>query len=114
MTANCDSDTTYLLTYRANRDQGEHVTVAVRGAIIKRKDLDPRHALSFTLNVTRRPIGISAIEETPEVTLTAQVNGEPFDAQAVARFKLAGAADQTGECVAESATVKVSTHFHFA
>jgi hypothetical protein len=111
--ASCGSDTAFRLTYTANRDQGEHVVALVGKVVVKRQDLDPSRSLSFSVKVTPKPMGSSVVHESPAVELTASVNGEPFDGRSVERFKLANAADQTGECVAESAVVRVATHFHF-
>jgi hypothetical protein len=101
------------LTYTAGRDQGEHVVVSVDKVVVKRRNLDPKRSLSFSVLVRPRRMGSSVVHESGAIELSTSVNGEPFDAQSVERFKLANAADQTGECVAESAIVKVATHFHF-
>ena len=81
--------------------------------VVKRQNLDPRHSLSFSVRVNLRRMGSGIVAESRAIKLSSSVNSAPFDAQSVARFKLANAADGTGECVAESAVMRVSTHFHF-
>ena len=69
--------------------------------------------MSFSVHVRDRSQGSSTLHESPPIKLSASSISKPFDARSGLHFRLADAADGTGECVAVRAGARVSTHFHF-
>ena len=114
LSGDCRGEKKFLLTYSAARDIGQTVVVRVGGKVVARQRVAPGHSIGFSVKIHPRKQGSGTVYESPGIKLTARVIRKPYDARSVTRFKLADAADQSGECVAESAGVKVVTHFHYA
>jgi hypothetical protein len=106
ISGSCKSLSSFRLTFTAAPDVDEDYVVSVRGAVVRRRSLDPGHSFSLPLKIaTHRPS-----DTTDPVEVKATIIREPYDAHLLARFKLARGA---GSCVATSAKVRARTHFHF-
>jgi hypothetical protein len=114
LSGDCRGEKKFLLTYTAVRDIGQTVVVRVGGMVVAQQRIAPGHSIGFSVKIHPRKQGSGTVYESPAIKLTARVIRKPYDARSVTRFRLADAADQSGECVAESAAVKVVTHFHYA
>lgn len=104
----CKSLSTVRLTFTTPWDVGEDFVVSVRGVVVKRRGVDPGRSFSLRVKyATHRPTDTTALIEVKGTVIR-----EPYDAQFLARFRLASALGD-GTCVATSAKVRAKTHFHF-
>jgi hypothetical protein len=112
LTGSCKPVAKFRLTYTGDRDRGEYLVVRVNGKVVVRKTLNPQRSVSFSARVNHRRRGQRIKDESDPIKITAWTYHEPFEARAVARFKLIDAMDETGECLLESAVVRASAHLH--
>jgi hypothetical protein len=108
ISGSCKSLSRFRVTVTAATDVGEDYVVSVRGAVVRRRGLNPGASFSLPVKIaTHRPVDTTALIE-----VKATVIREPYDAHFLARFRL-GSALGDGTCVATSAKVRARTHFHF-
>jgi hypothetical protein len=110
--ADCRGTNALRLTYTANRDVGEDVALFVNSKRAARRGLDPSRSLSLKVDVVHRPYHSDILDESPPLKLVSEVNREPYGTRVTLRFKLLQARDQSGECLAESATMRVTGDPH--
>jgi hypothetical protein len=52
------------------------------------------------------------VDEGPPIRLVSVVNREPYGTRVTLRFKLVQARDESGECLAESAKMRITSDLH--
>jgi hypothetical protein len=110
--ADCRGPNVLRLTLTGEPDVGEDVTFSVNSKRAARRSVAPSGSTSFAVDVIHRPYHGDTVHESAPIKLVAVVNREPYGTRVVLRFKLVQARDQSGECLAESAKMRITSDLH--
>jgi hypothetical protein len=108
--ADCSGADVLRLTYRANSDTTEMVTVLVDSKRVARRNLSG--SLRFKVDVIHRYRKHQPVDESPPMKLVSESSREPYGTHVNLRFRLVQAADGSGECLAKSAKIRITSDLH--